>query len=296
MTDRIIDLSDQGARLSVRLEQLVIARHEEPEVTTPLEELAVLIVSNKAVVYTHSVLAGLAERGGVFIACNEQHLPIAMMLPLAGHHLQSERFARQAQASKPTQKRLWQELVQAKVALQGRILKDFRGHDHGLLNLASRVRSGDPDNIEGQASRRYWPALFDDPSFHRNPDAEDQNRLLNYGYAVLRAMVARAVCGSGLHPSLGIQHHNRYDAFPLADDLMEPFRPLVDRAVLLYIDEHGKDAPLDRDAKRALITALMNRFEVEGELRTLFDILARMAASLAQVYAGERKDLILPEL
>lgn len=296
MTDRVIDISELGVRLSIRLEQLVIQRHDEPEMTTPLEELAVLIVSHKGVVYTHAVLAELARAGGVFVACDDRHLPVAMMLPVAGHHLQCERFAQQAAASKPIQKRLWQQLVQSKVALQGRVLRDLRGHDHGLLAMAGRVRSGDAENIEGQASRRYWPALFDNPSFRRDREAEDQNRLLNYGYAVLRAMVARAVCASGLHPSLGLHHHNRYDAFPLADDLMEPFRPLVDRAVVLVVDERGPDAPLDRETKTALVSALTGRFDIEGEARSLSDILHRLAASLAQVYAGERKDLLLPDL
>ena len=296
MTDRVIDISELGVRLSIRLEQLVIQRHDEPEMTTPLEELAVLIVSHKGVVYTHAVLAELARAGGVFVACDDRHLPVAMMLPVAGHHLQCERFAQQAAASKPARKRLWQQLVQSKVALQGRVLRDLRGHDHGLLAMAGRVRSGDTENIEGQASRRYWPALFDNPSFRRDREAEDQNRLLNYGYAVLRAMVARAVCASGLHPSLGLHHHNRYDAFPLADDLMEPFRPLVDRAVVLVVEERGPDAPLDRGTKTALVSALTGRFDIEGEARSLSDILHRLAASLAQVYAGERKDLLLPDL
>lgn len=296
MTDRVIDISEKPARLSVRQGRLVIARREEPDVATPLEELAVLIVSQKAVVYTHSVLALLAEHGGVFVACNERHLPVGMLVPLAGHHRQSERFAQQAQAAAPLKKRLWQQLVRAKVGFQGRLLEDLRRDDKGLQAMAARVRSGDPGNIEGQAARLYWPALFDDPAFRRNRDAQDCNRLLNYGYTVLRAMVARAICGSGLHPSLGLHHHNRYDAFPLADDLIEPFRPLVDRAVLLHLDEFGADAPLDGAAKRALVAALMTRFEVEGELRSLSDVLARMTASLAQAFAGKRKTLLLPRL
>jgi CRISP-associated protein Cas1 len=296
MTDRIIDLSDQGARLSVRHGQLILKRHAEPEASFPLDEVAVLMVSNKAVAYSHTVLAGLAEAGGVFVACNAQHLPAGIMLPMNGHHLQCERFAQQAQASKPAQKRLWQQIVRAKVALQGRVLKDFRGDPHGLLDMAGRVRSGDPDNIEAQAARRYWTALFDDKDFRRNRDAEDQNRLLNYGYAVLRAMVARAVCAAGLHPSLGLHHHNRYNPFPLADDLMEPFRPLVDRAVVHRVVQHGAEAPLDTEAKRAIVSALLERFDVDGEMRTLFDVLTRLAASLASVYAGERKALALPTI
>ncbi len=296
MTDRILDISGQGARLSVRLEQLRIEPHEGPEVSTPLDELAVLLVSNAAVSYSHAVLTGLARHGGVLVVCDAQHLPCALMLPIEGHHRQSERFARQAAAALPTCKRLWRQLIQAKVGLQGRILLDFRGVDKGLCAMALRVRSGDPDNLEGQAARRYWPALFDDPEFRRQREGPPPNPLLNYGYAVLRAMTARAICASGLHPSLGLHHHNRYDAFPLADDLMEPFRPLVDRAVLHHIHQYGKEAPLDKAAKAAFIGAVTQRFDVDGEVRGLFDILARMTASLAQVFEGERKDLLLPEL
>jgi CRISPR-associated protein Cas1 len=223
-------------------------------------------------------------------------MPIGMLLPLQTHFVQAERFAKQAQASLPTRKQLWKQLVQAKLKAQGRLLKELRGEDQGITALAQRVRSGDPDNLEAQASRRYWPALFNDPNFHRHRTADDQNRFLNYGYAVLRAIVARAICAAGLHPSLGLHHHNRYDAFCLADDLMEPLRTIVDRAVVQWTDIHGPQAPLDRDAKTAVLQALTGRFTVEGESRTLFDIVARTAQSLAAIFASERDDLLIPEL
>lgn len=295
-TDRIIDIASGPAKIKTDLERLVITRTDGPDTTVPLPEVAVLVGAHKAVAYTHSVFSGLARHGGVFIACDERRMPAAMMLPLTGHHRQSERFAQQAGAGKPVKKRAWQQVIKAKVSLQGRVLADFRGDDHGLAAMADRVRSGDPDNVEGQAARRYWPALFDDASFRRDHEAGGANILLNYGYAVLRAMTARAICAAGLHPSLGIHHHNRYDAFPLADDLMEPFRPLVDRAVLLHVSQYGMDAELDKEAKAALIGALLGRFEAHGELRSLADILGRMAASLAAVFAGERKALLLPDL
>ena len=296
MTERILDIADQGARLSVRLDQLIIAPHEDPEMSIPLEEVATLIVSHKAVSYTHAVLAGLAAHGGVLVACDARHMPAAMMLPLAGHHRHSERHRLQARAKAPTHKQAWRQIVQAKVGLQGRILRDFRGVDGGLIAMAGRVRSGDPDNVEGQAARIYWPLLFDDPEFRRDPEREDANRFLNYGYGVLRATIARAICGAGLHPSLGIHHHNRYDPFPLADDLMEPFRPIVDRAALHYASAHGPDAPLDKACKAWLIGSLMQRFEMDGEQRNLFDIASRLAASLAAIYEGERRELALPEI
>jgi hypothetical protein len=171
----------------------------------------------------------------MFIVSNEKHLPAAMLLPLSTHSTQTERFARQAAVSLPTRKRAWQQIVQAKLRAQARLLEETTGADQGLHVMAGRVRSGDPDNLEAQAARVYWPALFgkeaSGEAFRRDPEGEGINVHLNYGYAVLRAIVARALCASGLHPSLGVHHHNRYDTFCLADDLMEPFRPLVDRVV-----------------------------------------------------------------
>lgn len=297
MIERIIDLSDQPARLSVRLGLLVLDRRDVDEVTVPMEDVAVLVVSHRQVVYTHAVLACLAKAGGVFVACDEQHMPAGLMLPIAQHHLHAERCAHQAEVSLPTKKRLWQTVVAAKIRAQGRLLDELHHNDRGLGVLAQRVRSGDPDNIEGQAARRYWPALFAPHAFRRDREAADQNRLLNYGYSILRAVIARAICAAGLHPGLGIHHHNRYDAFCLADDLMEPFRPVVDHAVARHVWENGPEAPLDKAAKTAVLSALMHgRFTLESEERSLFDIATRTTVSLARVFMGEEKQLLLPEL
>lgn len=297
MTERIVDLSEEPARLSVRHKQMVIQRGEgedKEEITVPLSELVVLVVSHPAVRYTHGALSGLCAGGGVLVLCNEKRLPTGMLLPLEGHYAQAERFAAQAQAPLPVRKRLWRQIVSEKVKAQGRLLSSLGGRDEGLSTLAKKVRSGDPENVEAQASRRYWPALFG-KEFRRNPEAEDQNRLLNYGYAVLRAATARAVCAAGLHPSLGLHHHNRYDTFCLASDLMEPFRPLVDGAVAHLVQEAGPQAPLDKATKGALVSALLKRrFMLEGDSRTLFDVLARAASSLAAALEGRRQKLILP--
>ncbi|RKY25026.1 MAG: type II CRISPR-associated endonuclease Cas1, partial [Planctomycetota bacterium] len=227
MTERVLDLSEEPARLRVRYGQLVIRRSGMPDAAVPLVDLAVLVASNPQVSYTNAVLAGLAEAGGTFITCDRKHQPAGMLLPLRSHSLQAERFARQASASQPTRKRLWRQIVRAKIRAQSNLLKKLYGNDRGLSALISRVKSGDPQNLEAQASRRYWPALFADKSFRRDPDREDQNRFLNYGYAIIRAIVARAICAAGLHPSLGLHHHNRYNAFCLADDLLEPLRPIA---------------------------------------------------------------------
>ena len=173
-----------------------------------------------------------------------------MLLPLEGHSTQGERFALQAAVSLPTRKRLWRDIVHSKILAQSIILKEFWEIDRGLEQMASRVLIKNAANVEAQAARRYWKSLFGDSNFRRDRDAQDQNRFLNYGYAVLRAIVVRAVCGAGLHPSLGLHHHNRYDAFRLADDLVEPFRPSVDRVVVRYCQKCGADAPFDREAKK----------------------------------------------
>jgi len=296
MTERLIDISEDPARLSVRYEQLVIRREGADEVTVPLAEIAALAVSQPRVTYTHGVLSGLTRAGAALIVCDEKHLPSGLLLPLAGHSVQAERFASQAAASKPLGKKLWQQIVQAKVRAQGRLLNDLYGNDQGLAAMARTVKSGDAGNVEARASRRYWPALFADPSFRRDRAGQDQNRFLNYGYAVLRAVTARAVCAAGLHPSLGLHHHNRYDALCLADDLMEPYRALVDRAVVELTAERGPMAPLDREAKARLIGVLTGHFNLNEESRTLFEILGRTASSLAEIFSGRRTKLVLPEL
>lgn len=292
---RIIDLSESPARLSVQTENLVIQRENQPSTMLPLNEVAAVILSHPQIMASHAALAGLASRGAMVVVSDQRHMPAAMLLPLETNVLQAERFLRQAQASLPTQKRLWKQIVRAKVREQGRLLDRLEAQDHGLLALCSSVRAGDAANIEAQASRRYWPALFGG-NFKRERDAADQNRLLNYGYAVLRAIVARAICGAGLHPGLGLHHHNRYNPFCLADDLMEPFRPLVDASVVAWVKAHGADAPVDRAFKAALITPLMGRWISGGEARTLFDWMARLAVSLVGVYMNEARELAIPTL
>lgn len=323
MHNRILDISDGGARLRSSLQRLVIERDQQPDVTIPFDDVAVLMVAHPQVSYSQSVLANLSAAGGVFVTCDERRHPVGMLLPLAGHFTQAERFAAQASASQPVRKRLWQQIVRAKIRGQAEVLTQVNGSDHGLLAMVSQVRSGDTTNHEAQAARRYWPHLFGAAfrrihesseqllSDHDSVDCDDeqqpavevndlslmslQNRWLNYGYAVLRAMTARAVCASGLHPSLGLHHHNRYNAFCLADDLMEPFRPVVDLAVVRLFEHHADLWELNREAKRELLSALTERCLLGGEQRTLFDTLTRAASSLAAALMDETDVLDLPE-
>jgi len=296
MTERILDIAQEPARLRVDCGRLVVERHGRAAALVPLGEVAALVVSHPQVTYSQAVLAGLVEHGGALVVCNRRHLPVGMLLPVEAHYVQAERFALQARASRPRRKRLWQQLIRAKVTAQGRLLARLHGDDRGLLTLARTVRSGDTTNVEAQASRRYWPVLFGDPAFRRDPGRGDQNRLLNYGYAVLRALVARAICAVGLHPSLGIHHHNRYNAFCLADDVMEPFRPLVDERVCEIVAAKGPQTPLDRGTKETLLGVCTVRLALEGQRRALFDVLARTASSLVAALRDGSKKLALPEI
>lgn len=303
MTDRFLDIAESPAYLRVRDGLLCIqpkpADGAEPqEVTVPLKELAAVILTHPQITCTRTVLSGLAEAGAVVVACDDRFLPVAMMLPLTGYHAPARRLAAQANAAIPTKKRLWQQLVKAKVRAQAQTLLDLRGDDFGLTDLSTQVRSGDTQNVEAQAARIYWLAIFDDASFQRNFTAPDQNRFLNYGYAVLRAAVARAICAAGLHPGLGLHHRHRNNPYCLADDLIEPFRPIIDRVVVELVAEGLRHDEMDKHIKARLIQPVMDRYPLDGEQRTLFDILGRVAASLATAFeAGSPKArLNLPDI
>src|SRR5579883_3626215 len=315
MNERILDLSECPARLSVRNGLLVIdfnpsaaaaPEGRDPqsglraravqEQTVPLADIAVVIAAHPQISFTQAVLAGVAEAGGIFIAYNDKRMPCAMLLPLRNHSTQTERFRAQADLPLPNRKRLWQQLVKAKILAQARLLKERTEQDWGLEMLAAGVRSGDPQNLEARAARIYWKNLFGEDDFRRNPEGEGLNPILNYGYAVLRAICARALCAAGLHPSVGIHHHNRYDAFCLADDLMEPFRPLVDRVAARLRGERGSNPPLDQESKRKILEELLGRFTAEGECRTLFDWVSRSASSLRAAIEGQGTKLFFPRI
>ncbi|KAA0212968.1 MAG: type II CRISPR-associated endonuclease Cas1 [Leptolyngbya sp. PLA3] len=297
--DRVIDFSMGQAHLSVRYDQLVIERKDQPLVSTPIDEIAVLVLANRRVTLTQAVLSKLMDAGGAVLIADEAMLPSGMMLPLNAHTTQTQRMIAQANASQPICKRIWQQIVIAKIRAQAAALQLRTGDSAGLGEMAQTVRSGDPENMEAQAAQRYWPLLFEDPDFRRRRERDDQNKLLNYGYAVLRAAVGRAICASGLHPSLGVHHRSRNNPFCLADDLMEPWRPLIDLEVAEMVGELGSDAPLDSRAKQRLVGVLHERLSDSGESRTVVEWISRSAASLARALtedmaAGEIR-LFFPE-
>lgn len=291
MIKRTVEISRRGNHLAVSHRSLIIKRNGEEVGRVPLEDLGLLILDASDATYTHWVLAEALAAGAVVVPCGRDHLPCGLFLP-QNNSLQAQRAAAQAVAPVPLKKRLWKQIVQAKVRLQARVLDTDHPARKRLLNLVSQVRSGDPTNIEAQAARAYWQAMLG-KTFRRNPDAGDgTNALLNYGYAVLRAAVARAVCGAGLHPSLGLHHHNRSNTFCLADDLLEPLRPMVDRKAKA-LAEAGQNR-ISRETKRELLALLADEVEVAGKCGPLLVALERTVASLVRCYLGEQKKLDLP--
>lgn len=267
-----------------------------PSATLPIEDLGVVIVDDVRASYTQAVFLELLSAGATVMVSGRDHLPAGMMLPLDAHHVQTERHRAQAEISLPTKKRIWQSLVSAKIAQQGAVLLHFTGSHGGLLLLSKRVRSGDPDNLEAQAAQRYWPNLFG-KEFRRDRAADGTNGLLNYGYAVMRAAIARAVVAAGLIPSLGVFHSNRSNPFCLADDLLEAYRPYVDWRVRLSVDEAaGRKPSLDDRPVRAGLLSLFNETVLVGGRRNpMLVAIQTSAVSLSRALTGGEVALALPD-
>jgi CRISP-associated protein Cas1 len=296
MTNKTVEFATPGTRLSVAHRQLVVERPEMPKATLPIEDLGVIIVDDARATYTQAVFLELLAAGATVMVTGRDHLPAGMMLPLDAHHVQTERHRAQVEASIPTKKRIWQTLIATKIAQQGAVLAHFTGHHGGLLLLSRRVRSGDPDNLEAQAAQRYWPSLFG-KEFRRDRTADGINAALNYGYAVLRAAIARAVVASGLIPSLGVFHSNRSNPFCLADDLLEPYRPYVDWRVRLLVSEVGGERlDLDDRSIRSALLSLFNETILVGDRRNPMLLAVQMsAASLSRAMTGNDPTLALPK-
>jgi len=293
MIKRILDISDGPTFLHVEDDQLVIERERAELARVPCEDVGVLLVDNGATTYTHAVLTRLVERGAAVVLCGADHLPCGMVLPFAGNALMTQRLAAQVGAGAPLRKRLWRQVVRHKIRGQAANLPADHPARRRLLDLAESVRSGDPANCEGLAARFYWRALMGE-GFRRDPEGAAPNGLLNYGYMVFRAAVARALVAAGLHPALGLHHTNRNNAFCLADDLVEVFRPRVDAAVVRLVN--GGRREVDREAKREILSLLSGEAVVGEFAGPLMTGLHRMAASLVRCYEGEARALELPRL
>jgi len=289
--DRIVDIGTEGLHLSAYRGFLIVAKDREEVGRIALDDVHAVILHAHGCTWTGNVVAALAERGSPIVFCNTHHSPVAVTLPLAGFHAQGGRMRAQWEAGKPLAKQLWQRIVKAKIAMQGALLAFHDSPEAPAFDLiARRVRSGDPDNLEAQAARRYWPALMG-PDFRRDRDAGGANALLNYGYAVIRATVARAVVAAGLHPTIGIFHANRGNAFALADDLVEPFRPLVDALVLSLLGQ-GVEA-LDPTIKRRFARLIAFDVQIGDEMSPVSVAAQRLAQSLARSFETTTSDLAL---
>jgi CRISPR-associated protein Cas1 len=283
-------------RLSVRDKQLIISLKEDnQERTIPVEDIGYIVLDNNQISFTMNLLEEMNNNNVAVIFCNNKHLPNAMLLNLDGHHLQTELFRNQIEASGPIKKNLWKQTIEAKIRNQAALLKKLEKEYRDLKIYAGNVKSGDSDNKEGAASRLYWPRLLGN-GFIRDRYGPPPNQVLNYGYTILRAAVARALCGSGLLPTLGIQHHNRYNAFCLADDIMEPYRPFVDEIVNELKDKCDEQIIVDKEIKAELLKIMTVDVKIGVNRRPLMIGITHTTASLARCFSGETRKIIYPEL
>lgn len=291
MTGRIIEIAGENRRLSLKRGFMVVRSAEEEIGRVPLADMESLILNSPAATVTGNLLIALSERGIAVSVCGANQAPVAMLWPVAGHHEQARRMGIQAEAGKPLKKRLWQRIVCAKVRAQGAVVAKLGGESAPFEHLARSVRSGDPENIEAQAARRYWPLVMG-KDFRRETSGNGANALLNYGYGVLRSGVARAVAGAGLHPTLGIHHSNRLNPLALVDDLMEPFRPVVDTIVQRLIEKG--ESEVSPEAKRELAMLLSLDFSTAAGTTPLSTCLERLAISLVRAFESGKADLEFP--
>lgn len=271
---------------------------KEAERTIPIEDIGVVILDNRRITITFGVMEALLENNCAVITCNQKSMPVGLLLPLCGNTTQNERFRSQLEASLPLRKQLWQQTIKQKILNQEYVLRTNTDKETNCMRVWSNdVRSGDPDNLEARAAAYYWKNLFINyPNFVRDREGTPPNNLLNYGYAILRAIIARALVGSGLLPTLGIHHHNRYNAYCLADDIMEPYRPYVDQLVLDIIQRNLEISDITRDLKMQLLGIPMLDVVINGKRSPLMIAAQQTTASLARCFAGENKRISYPEM
>ncbi len=265
--------------------------------TIPIEDIGVVILDNPQVTITHHLMHRLLENNCAFITTDDRHMPAGLMLNLEGNTLQQERFEAQVEASLPLKKQLWSQTIEYKIRNQAAVLKLRGVKNENMLYWADSVKSGDSENHEARAAAFYWQNIFPaDFLFLRDPEGAFPNNLLNYGYAVLRAITARSLVGSGLLPTLGIHHANRYNAYCLADDIMEPYRPYVDKTVLAIVDKTPHIAELTKELKAQLLTIPVVDVIVNGQSSPLMIAMQQTTASLARCFLGEIRKISYPEI
>lgn len=294
MIKRTIDISDQ-AYIHMKQGQLLIDKQGVTVGKFPIEDLGVLILQHPAIVVTQAAIIACQENNVVIVFCDTKHLPYSVLLPLSdGHSLHTKILQEQMAISLPVKKRLWQQIVKYKIREQANTLLLAGKNNTPLIRLAEKVKSGDSENHEAQAAQIYWRLLFGN-NFRRDINAAGLNSVLNYGYAIMRAMVARALVGSGLHPALGLHHRNQYNGLCLADDIMEPFRPWVDLAVFRLI-ENEKQLEINTECKQALLGMLSDNVIWKGKKMPLMVACHSLAADLKNAYNNNKQKLHFPQL
>ena len=297
-------LSTKLAQLEIRLPEVVNndtlseTFKENAIKKVPIEDIGVVVLDHKRITITQGALAALLDNNVAVITCDEQRMPSGLMLPLSGNTTQSERFRHQIDASLPLKKQLWQQTIQYKILNQRAVLKSSRRLKCSNMEVwAKEVKSGDTENLEGRAAAYYWQNLFGEiDGFRRNRDGVPPNNLLNYGYAILRAVVARALVGSGMIPTLGIHHHNRYNAYCLADDIMEPYRPYVDKLVVEMVDSGMDISKLTTDIKSKLLSIPVLDVVINGKRNPLMIGVGITTASLYKCYSGKLRKIAYPTM
>jgi CRISPR-associated protein Cas1 len=294
MIGRIVEVTDDRRHLFMHRGFMVVqdTEGERKELgQVPLDDIAAVIANAHGLSYTNNLLVALAARGAPFVLCGANHNAVGMLLPIEGNFEQAKRIEMQIAASQPTIKRLWAHVVRSKLEQQGAALEATGAPSVPLMALATKVKSGDPENLEAQGARRYWTLLFGN-EFRRDQNGGGINGLLNYGYTVLRATTARAVIAAGLHPSIGLHHSNDSNAMRLVDDLMEPFRPMIDLKVW-QLHRNG-EKEVSPETKRALVRTLYDDMQTASGATPVMVCVQKLCTSLAQVYLGERDKLELP--
>ncbi len=300
MIKRTVEISTHGCYVHTKDEQLLIEKDGFKVGSVPIEDLGVLILDSPQLLITSSVMRSLAEQNVAVIFTDQKHLPSSLTIPFSVNSIQTKILNAQIEVSLPIKKRLWAAIISAKIANQSRALELCGKDGTALKEIAARVKSGDPENLEAYAAKLYWRKLFGD-DFRRDRFADDQNMLLNYGYAIVRAATARAIVGTGLHPSLGINHKNQYNPFPLADDLVEPLRPFVDVRVFEIVRELSEagaepEIHLGRERKARILAILAEDCNFDGRRSPLLAALGTYAATVKQVMMGEADKPSIPVL
>ena len=280
--------------------QLQIELHAESDkqlITIPIEDIGVVVLDHPQIMVSQGLLSALTENNVAVINCDAKHLPYGLMLPMFSHHAFTERLYQQLESSLPLRKNLWQQTVVAKIRNQAAVLRQAGGDDARMNYYAGLVKSGDPENVEGRAAAWYWDHLFGaESNFVRNRFGDNPNPILNYGYAILLAIVARGLVASGLLPAVGIHHRNKYNPWCLASDLMEPYRPYVDRVVLEIAGKYPETEELTPEIKKQLLQIPAVDVIIEGKSSPLMVGMQRTTASLSACFEGSSRKLLYPEI